>query len=377
MLNRFALGLLSLLLAACATTNVSRNAVVAPFPMDRRMAIERALDDAWRASKAPGVVVGIWIPGEGSFVVAKGVGDIATGQPMRVDDHFRIGSITKTFTVTVLLQLADEKKLGLDDPVSKYLSFVPNGQNVTLRMLANMTSGLASYTEDDAWVKIAFSNFQRVWTPRELVDVGLAQKPNFAPGTGWHYSNTNTVLLGMVIEQVTGQRIADVFTAKIFKPLGLTNTVWPTSSALPTPYAHGITVQTLDDSQADATNRNPSWAFTAGELISTMEDLKRWVESYATGSLLSPEMQKQRLTYVTLPPNTAVRKYGLGVGSDHGWLGHTGELPGYNTGAYYLPSMKATIVMMVNSDIPANGVNPVAAIFKSLTKVVSPGNVPE
>lgn len=348
-----------------------------PFPAAKRAALDAALTKTLADYRIPGAVVGLWIPGEGTYVVTRGVSDLATGKAMQRNDHFRIGSNTKTFTVTVLLQLADEKKVGLDDPVSKYVSFVPNGQNITLRMLANMTSGLFNYTEDDAWVTKAFSDPQRVWTPRELVDVGIGHPPDFAPGTGWHYSNTNTVLLGMIIEQVSGKAIQEVYAERLFKPLGLRNTSWPTTSAMPAPYAHGITEQTLDGKQADATNRNPSWAFTAGQLISTVDDLKVWAKSYTTGSLLSPEMQKQRLTYVTFPPNTDQKKYGLGIGNDRGWLGHTGELPGYNTGAYYLPEKDATFVILVNSDIATNGVNPMPALFKALAKIVTPDNVPE
>jgi D-alanyl-D-alanine carboxypeptidase len=261
----------------------------------------RACGRRFAATKAPGVVVGIWVPGEGSF---------------------RIGSITKTFTATLLQILADEKKLGLDDPVSKYVAWVPNGDKIKLRMLADMTAGLHSYTEDDAWVKTAFSDFKRVWTPRELVDVGIKSPPDFPP-------------------------------------------------------PHGTTVQTLDDKLDDATNRDPSWAFTAGQLVSTMADLRTWVVSYATGSLVSPEMQKQRLTWMTMPPNTPEHAYGIGIGIDHGWLGHTGELPGYNCGAYYLPAKKAVLVVMVNADIPAGEKNPAPTIMKALTQVLTPGNVPQ
>ena len=103
-----------------------------------------------------------------------------------------------------------------------------------------------------------------------------------------------------------------------------------------------------------------------------MSDLRTWVKSYATGSLVSPEMQKERLTWVTLPPNTPEHHYGLGIGEDHGWLGHTGELPGYNTAAYYLPAKKAVIVVMVNSDIPVGKTNPAPAIFKAMAAVLTP-----
>jgi D-alanyl-D-alanine carboxypeptidase len=181
----------------------------------------------------------------------------------------------------------------------------------------------------------------------------------------------------MILEQVTGRKIQDVLAERIFKPLELAHTVWPTSSRMPSPFAHGITVQTLDDKQDDATNRDPSWAFTAGQLVSTMGDLRTWVVSYTTGSLISPAMQKERLTWMSMPPNTPQRAYGIGIGIDHGWLGHTGELPGYNCSASYLPEKKAVIVVMVNSDIPVGKANPAPTIFKALASIVTPNNVPE
>ena len=348
-----------------------------PFPAAKRQQIDAVVNQAYAAAQMPGVVVGIWIPGEGSYVAAKGFADLRSRQAMRSSYYFRIGSITNTFTVTALLILADEKKLGLDDPVSKYVDFVPSGDRITLRMLANMTSGLQSYTEDDSWVTQMLGNPNRIWTPRELIDVGLRSPPDFAPGTGFHYSNTNTVLLGMILEKVSGQRIQDLYARKLYSPLHLRNTIWPTSGQMPSPYASGYTRQTLDNTRANATNRNPSWAFTAGELISTMADLRTWVTSYTTGSLVSPEMQKERLTWVTLPPNTPSRHYGLGIGEDHGWLGHTGELPGYNTAAYYLPAKRAVVVVMVNSDIPVGKANPAPTIFKAIAALLTPQNVPE
>ena len=348
-----------------------------PFPVAKRNQINATLNKAFADSKAPGTVVGIWIPGEGSFIAAKGFADLRSRQPMRSSYFFRIGSITKTFTVTALLILADEKKVALDDPVSKYVDFVPNGDKITLRMLANMTAGIHSYTEDDAAVKAILGNPNRVWTPRELVDVGLKHPLDFPPGTGWHYSNTNTVLLGMILEKVSGQPIGTLFEQKLFAPLKLKQTVWPTSGQMPSPYASGYTEQTLSGARANATNFDPSWAFTAGALISTLPDLRTWVTSYTTGSLVSPEMQKERLTWVTFPPNTPTKHYGLGIGEANGWLGHTGELPGYNVAAYYLPAKKAVIVVMVNSDIAVGNDNPAPMIFKSLARLLTPENVPQ
>src|SRR5262245_51005200 len=140
---------LPLLLAATANA-ADRKSADPRFPPAKRAAIEAALSKSFAETKAPGVVVGIWIPGEGAFIAAKGFADAKTKQSMRSADYFRIGSNTKTFTATLLLIYADEKKLGLDDPVSKYTPWVPNGDRITLRMLGNMTAGLHSYTEDEA-----------------------------------------------------------------------------------------------------------------------------------------------------------------------------------------------------------------------------------
>ena len=145
-----AAALITLIATAGGCASTSEGAAPAPsggaFPPATVSKLDAAIAQWFSTYKAPGVVVAITIPGKGSYIVARGKANPATGEPMSVDDRVRIGSVTKTFTVTVLLQLADKKLLGLDDPVSKYEPFVPNGRNITLRMLANMTSGLFSYT---------------------------------------------------------------------------------------------------------------------------------------------------------------------------------------------------------------------------------------
>ncbi|HEY1977630.1 MAG TPA: serine hydrolase domain-containing protein [Candidatus Baltobacteraceae bacterium] len=346
------------------------------FPPATVSKLDAAIANWFAAFKAPGVVVAITIPGKGSYIVARGKGDPATGKAMSLDDHVRIGSVTKTFTVTLLLQLADKKRLSLDDPVSKYEPFVPNGKNITLRMLANMTSGLFSYTFDKQFVHDLFSDPHRPWTPRQLVDISIKHKPPFLPGKGWQYCNTNTVLLGMILEKVTKHAIGDDFKTMSFAPLGLTNTFWPTGGNMPSPYAHGFSIQPLNKEKVDASLWNPSWGFTAGQIVSNAQDLRTWVKAYTTGAQLSAAIQKQRLTWVTLPPNVPDHKYGLGIGFDHGWLGHTGELPGYNTAAFYLPAQDATMVIEVNSDIPGpNDKDPAPALFRALTTIVTPNNI--
>jgi D-alanyl-D-alanine carboxypeptidase len=365
----------AVLLAGCSSA-ISPPAPSAAFPPSTVDAINNAITKWFADYNAPGLVVGIWIPGRGTYIAARGKADLKTGEAMSTDDHFRIGSITKTFTATVLLQLVQRKRLRLDDPVSKYLSYVPNGRHITLRMLGNMTAGLHSYTQTEEFVNDLHADPYEAWTPRELLDIAFKHDPDFPPGTGWHYSNTNTVVLGLVIETVTHEKIGDVFKAFSFEPLGLTNTVWPSSAALPAPYARGITDQTANGKVADATQWNPSWAFTAGQLISDLQDLKVWVDSYTTGAQISANLQKQRLTWVKLPPNTPELKYGLGIGYNHGWLGHEGSIPGYNTTAQYLPAQKATIVIEINSDIARDGVSPAAALMRALAEILTPSNVP-
>jgi D-alanyl-D-alanine carboxypeptidase len=345
------------------------------FPPATTAAIDTAITTTLSTFKAPGAIVGISIPGRGSYVVAKGLADVATGEPMRVDDHVRIGSVTKTFTVTVLLQLVAEGKIGLDDPIGKYLDFVPNGQNITLRMLANMTAGLFNYTELSRFDDAVRPDPGRSWTPRELVDYGLGAKPYFDPGKGFHYSNTNTVLLGMVIEQVTKQSIGSVFEARSFEPLGLTNTTWPANGALPVPFAHGMS-ESYTPKPVDATNYSPTISFTAGQIISTVQDLMIWTQACATGGQLTEDLQKQRQAWVTFPPLTPQFSYGLGLLFNHGWIGHNGSIPGYTSAAFYLPSQRATVVVLVNSDIAVDHVTPADAMFHAVAEVVTPGDLP-
>jgi D-alanyl-D-alanine carboxypeptidase len=358
-----------------------------PFPQATQAKLESGLSRARAALSIPGVIVSLYIPGEGLWETAVGVEDKQTQAPIVAGMHTRIGSITKTFTVTAILQLADDKKLSLDDPVSKYLDFVPNGQNITLRQMANMTSGLYSYTKDDPWVEALQANPYRTYTARELVDAGFNHKPSSfsftPPGSSIDYSNTNTVLLGMVIEKVSGMPVQDFFSQRIFKPLGLGHTSWPTGADMPSPFSHGYTRQTPDGSEADATFFNPSWGNAAGQLTSDLQDLKTWTKALGEGTLLSPEMQRERLNWA--PFGSPTFKYGLGIGYFNGWIGHTGSLPGYNTGAYYLPSKKAVLVIQTNTDIPRIitpgnppvQVEPVNAVFREIAKVVAPDNVPD
>lgn len=327
------------------------------LPADLAATIDATAQKALAQTSATGAVVAVQSP-KGLFLKAYGVADPSTGAAMTTDIYQRVGSITKPFTGTLTLLLAAEGKLSLDDPISKYVDGVPRGDEVTIRMLADMTSSVTSYTKDDAWQKVFFTEPTKVWSPDELLKAGLSLKPqDFAPGTAFDYSNTNTILLGKVIEKVTGKSYQDVLAEKILTPLGLSHTIFPAgSAAFPDPHAQGFTLQGghgTPANPANATDWNPSWGWTAGELISNVQDLLHFGRAEATGAgLLPAKLQIERLTSFREFNGAGNGGYGLGWGCQNGWVGHTGELPGYNTSMFYSTKDDTTVITMVNSDIP-------------------------
>ncbi len=333
----------------------------------------------------PGLLVGLWVPGVGEWTQTYGVSDLVSKQAMQFDQHVRIGSITKTFTATLILQLHDEALLNIDDPVSKYFDTdaasgkivlknpIPNADRITLRHMASLTSGIASYTFDPDFQNQLFSNPQQEWQPLELVNIGIANtiagcphtppqiRPAcFEPGENWFYSNTNAVMLALIVEHVTDKSYREVLHERILEPLGLQNTDQPTDNTLPEPFAQGYTFQGQDDGTLqNATHWNPSWGFGVGDLISDFDDLHTWGRALGRGDLLQPSTQTLRLQQVTVGPNQpGIRAYAVGIGNTRGWWGHGGELPGYNSLSFYRPDIDAVLVVIANSDELENGAHP-------------------
>ncbi|MFE2537088.1 serine hydrolase domain-containing protein [Streptomyces sp. NPDC059371] len=335
--------------------------------------LDKAIADVRKQAGIPGVVVGLWMPGKGNYVRATGVADKTTGKPMSADSYVRIGSETKTFTVTALLELVDRHLVRLDDPVSRYIPGVPNGRRITLRQLAEMRSGLFPYTSDADFEHDLLSDPQRVFTPRELLAYGFKHPNTFAPGAQFEYCNSNLILLGLVVEKVTGHKLRDVIDGRVLRPARLRHTLFPKGNEFPEPHPQGYTDQTLSGEVANSTNWDPSWAWAAGAMISNLQDLRHWAKVVATGTLLSPETQAQRLK--TLPTGFPGTTYGLGVFNAGGWIGHNGSLPGYETVTVYLPSKKATLVVMLNTDITYEGQEPSTLVARAVTEIVTPDNV--
>ncbi|MFD3680028.1 serine hydrolase domain-containing protein [Streptomyces sp. NPDC058613] len=335
--------------------------------------LDAAVRRVMRETGVPGVTVGLWAPGKGSYVKAFGVADKATGAPMTTGLHVRIGSETKTFTVTALLQLVDQGKVRLDDPVAMYVPGVPNGDRITLRELAGMRSGLFNYSLDEDFIKKFEADPEQTFLPRQLLDYSFKHPALFQPGAEFDYSNTNLILLGLVVEKVTGRPLHEVVKQDVLEEAGLRETVFPTGPELPAPYAQGYTNQTASGAIEDATHWNPSWAWAAGAMISDLQDLRGWARTLATGTLLTPATQAERLK--TTPMDIPGAGYGLGIFDVQGWIGHNGSLPGYEVLPVYLPQAGATMVILLTTDVQHEGQEPSTLFGEAVTGIVSPGHV--
>jgi D-alanyl-D-alanine carboxypeptidase len=333
-------------------------------------AAERVMAEA----HVPGVIIGIQGP-DGEYLRAFGVADEKTRAPMKTDFYSRIGSQTKTFTVTAVLLLADEGRLSLDDPISRFVDGVPRGEEITLRHLSRMQSGLPNYSLDPAFAQALYLDPRRVFSPGQLLGYAFSQPSAFAPGDGFEYCNTNTVLLGLVVEKVSGQSLPAYIRDHISAPLAMSDTSFPADASFPKPHAAGYTVQSADGRETTATDWNPSWAWAAGSMISTVRDMHIWASALATGKLLSRQMQQERLQTVDAEGAPAPHGYGLGVFNLAGWIGHNGSLPGYQTVSVYLPERRTTLVIFTNTDIPHHGTDPGTLLATALTSELTPDHV--
>lgn len=325
----------------------------------------------------PGVVVLVDTP-EGRWLEAFGTRTFDGDDPVTVDDHFRVGSNTKTMTGTVILQLADEGLISLDDPVSEYRDGVPEGDTVTIEHLLEMRSGLASYSTLDSFNRLMDEQPERVWQPEELLEVAFAEPMSFEPGTDYEYSNTNTVLLGLIAEDLTGMSLQENFEERIFGPLGLEDTHLPEveDASIPDPHPRGYMWGTNASSNEDPalpepeqsaalageiepndhTDDNPSWGWAAGAVISTAEDLATYVQALVEGGLLEPDTQQARLG--SLQPTSdapGAASYGWAIARLGNLLGHDGSLPGFQSVMGHDPDTDTTVIVLGNMQDSPDG----------------------
>ncbi|OJE51550.1 D-alanyl-D-alanine carboxypeptidase [Bacillus proteolyticus] len=302
-----------------------------------RNSVKQAMRDILKFG-IPGILAKTSEDGK-TWSYAAGVADLRTKKPMETDFRFRIGSVTKTFTATVVFQLAEENRLNLDDSIEKWFPGVIQGngyddKQITIRQLLHHTSGIANYTMSKDF---NIMDTKKSYTAEELVKMGISMPPDFAPGKSWSYSNTGYVLLGILIEKVTGNSYAEEIENRIIEPLELANTfLTGNSSVIPgTNHARGYIQLDGASEPKDVTYYNPSMGSSAGDMISTADDLNKFFSYLLGGKLLKEQQLKQMLT--TVPTGIdELGDSGLGIfkimlPNGVSIWGHSGGIPGFST----------------------------------------------
>ncbi len=329
--------------------------------------IQKKLDEWHKNAKFSGATVGVTLANGKSFGIATGYSDRVKKTPMKPDDYMLAGSVGKTYVAAVALQLVAEGKINLDAKIEKYLekekwfAELPNAKDITVRMLMNHTSGLVRYEFNPQFVKDLLANPYKQWKPEEQVAYLFGSKAPFEAGKGWNYSDTNYIVLGMIIEKVSGKSYYELAKKRVLKPLQLKRTkpqMSPDIKGLIQGYAgkgnpFGGEDEVLKNGKFVF---NPQFEWTGGGMVSTAEDLSRWAKAMYEGRAFSKYALKEMLEGVESPQLGRNAKYGLGViirpTSKGLTYGHSGFFPGYFTEMMYFPKEKIAIAVQVNSSVP-------------------------
>ena len=372
--------LLAALAGACSTSATSGDFAETPAPTVTRppapegdlpeplqVKLEAALDQTMTEYGVPGAAVGVWVPGEGAWTTAAGLADIDKGVPTSTSMTWPLRSVTKSYTVTLILQLVDERAISLDDTIDTYVDGVTNGDKITLRQLAGMSSGNADYTNGD-FLAAFQKDPAKIFTLEELNGFALKRPEQFAPGTKRVYTNANTNLLGAVVEKVTKRPFADVLEERILQPLGQTGTRYVLDARSWTePHPVGYAPE---ESGPRPQPDNLSIFGPAGSMITTLEDGRVWGEILASGALLKPETQTERQQGGPLDAGPPYDLYALGMGQTDGWWGHNGEGLGFTAAVFHQPESGATVVAFMNESNVVPKAHPADQLFRRVAKIL-------
>ncbi|HEY8561134.1 MAG TPA: serine hydrolase [Pyrinomonadaceae bacterium] len=347
--------------------------------------LQASLDEWHKAGKFPGATLGVCLADGDCFGVATGYADAQTKRRMKPDDIMAAGSVGKTFALAVAMQLVGEGRVGLDDKVEKYLGAekwfarLPNAKDITVRQLMNHTSGLVRYEFKEQFTKDLTANPDKVWKPEELVAYLLDEKPPFEAGKGWDYSDTNYIVLGMIIERVTGKKFYDEAARRVLRPLKLARTA-PQDRREIKGLIQGYAGADNPFGGKDAVLENgrfiinPQFEWTGGGFVSNAEDLARWAKSMYEGKAFEAALLPQVLDGV---PSKLGRdaKYGLGViirptpaGLTYG---HSGFFPGYMTDMMYFPEHKIAVAVQVNTSVFQNLGKSLGSVLTEAARIVA------
>jgi D-alanyl-D-alanine carboxypeptidase len=338
----------------CITPASAQSTGLAP---EKIAALEAVLDRTIAQPNIPGVMIRVIVEGQGDWAGARGLSNRAENLPLGPNDRFRFASITKLLVATVALQLVEEGYLGLDDTLENWLpGTVPDGNVITVQQLLNHTSGLAEYM-DNNFMRGIHAEPGRIWQPQELVHYALTKERLFAPGAPghWSYANTNYILLGLIIERVTQQSLAHEIQWRILDRLDMDLTAFDPGEEKPGTLVRGY-VGTQDSSAP-----NLSFAWAAGGIVSTPEEIARFGHTLFGGGLLKPETAALMRLFVPVSRDWSRDNlvYGLGMMQKtlctcdespfaaNVW-GHTGALNGYRSAVWFAPEYGITIVVAIN-----------------------------
>lgn len=372
---RLTITLMAFLMTLLAGSPVTAQEDVEPqtFPPDIVADIQAEMDALTAGGLPPGMVVWIDTP-QYQFTGASGFANLMDEAPMSPEGAFRIGSITKMFTATVIIQLAEEGVLRLDDPLALWLPDVADqlsyGDQITLRHLLSHTSGVFHYVENEAYYPDIFTEVQVDETTGAVTLDCVLRDPNdtlvryvygkdayFEPGEGWYYSNTNYTLLGMVIETAMAMPLAEAYRTKIYEPLGMGSTFLDCYEDPLIDVVHGYTG--FGDTLTDLTELHESIGWSAGGMVSTAPDLIAFARGLFGGELFD---DPESLVAMTTPAPGS--PYGLGMFIEEDSMGHAGGIAGFRSVLNYASEFDTVVVILYNNDA--------ADPEQSLTDVLNP-----
>ena len=335
-------------IAIVFTTVASAARGEAPASPREQAELQSTLDRAV-ALGIPGAIA-IVRDGHGTVRAVSGYSNLAPKTPIRANDRFRVGSLTKTFVSTVALQLVDEGKLSLDDTVEHWLpGLVPGGEKISVRQLLNMRAGLYDYLNQDATIlhRLEAGDLTHRYAPKELVALATTHRPNFQPGASWSYCNTCYVLVGLIIEKASGHTIAAELKRRIFEPLQLRDTSFDSEPLIAGNHSRGYV--RVGKRLVDASVASPSAAWAAGAIVSTVDDVERFFSALSQGRLLPAHLLRVMRT-----PAKSSAGYGLGYARVQAPCaklgGNNGNFLGYNASAWGTTDGAWQLVLFVNLD---------------------------
>jgi CubicO group peptidase (beta-lactamase class C family) len=330
-------------------------------------AIMEIVRDYMEEAHLKAVIVRVTVDGE--EIVTAAEGESMTGVPATTDMHFRNGAVAISYVSTLLLQLVDEKKMRLDDKLSMYLPDLPHADEVTIQQLAQMTSGYQDFVlGNDEFAQIAYADVFKAWTTEEQLALAIDKPLWYEPGTNWDYAHTNYVILGLVLEEVTGQSLEDALQERVLDPLGLDETTASLTAEIPEPALHAYSSERRSffgipagtPFYEDSTSWNPSWTISQGAIeTSDIYDLHDSAIAIGTGELLSEESYAAMTSTDLRGKTTAIEgcincrpldefaTYGLGLWITGDWLFQNPLFYGYAAVNAYLPSEKIAIAVAV------------------------------